>query len=270
MTSLDKRMKEYESIETSRRLMKLLPVVARIDGKSFSNVTRNLNRPYDERFLRIMDNITKDLVRESNANIGYTQSDEINLIWYTENFDSQIFFDGKVHKMNSVLAAMASTYFNYEVDFYLSEEIDSRPVFDCRVFNVPSLTESANLLVWRELDAVRNSISMAARHYYSHKQLLNKSDKQKQDMLWEIGVNWNNYPPRFKRGAYFNKQRVNKVLDTVTYDQLSDEIKEEVDKNPDLVYERKEVKEMDIPFIKSIENKVGVLFYGEQPVIKES
>ena len=43
------RMKVYEMAEAGRRLMPLLPAVARLDGKGFSGFTRGLARPFDER-----------------------------------------------------------------------------------------------------------------------------------------------------------------------------------------------------------------------------
>ncbi|KKL92895.1 hypothetical protein LCGC14_1880070, partial [marine sediment metagenome] len=101
------RMKMYEKAESGRRFMPLLPVYARLDGRSFSRFTKGFNRPYDKRMSEAMIDTTKYLVEETNALIGYSQSDEISLVWYSDSIDSQIFFDGKIQKMVSVLAALA-------------------------------------------------------------------------------------------------------------------------------------------------------------------
>lgn len=69
-----------------------------------------------------------------------------------------------------------------------------KPVFDCRVWQVPSKEEAINNFMWRELDAKKNSISMSARTYYSHDELHGKTADEMQEMLWQKGVNWNNYP----------------------------------------------------------------------------
>jgi len=65
------RMKIYEMAEAGRRLMPLLPACARLDGKSFSNFTKDMKRPYDERLSRLMVDTTKHLVKETNACMGY-------------------------------------------------------------------------------------------------------------------------------------------------------------------------------------------------------
>lgn len=69
------RMKLYEMAEAGRKFMPLLPVIARIDGRSFSKFTKGLERPYDIRLSKLMVATTKFLVQETNANCGYTQSD---------------------------------------------------------------------------------------------------------------------------------------------------------------------------------------------------
>ena len=81
--SLWDRMKFYESQACVEKLLPLIPVIARLDGKGFSKFTKGLKRPYDERLSKLMVETTKYLVKETNANCGYTQSDEITLVWYS-------------------------------------------------------------------------------------------------------------------------------------------------------------------------------------------
>ena len=81
--ALGDRMKEFEMLEAGRRLLPVIPALARIDGRRFSRFTSGLARPYDQRLSDLMIATTKHLVEETNANCGYTQSDEITLTWYT-------------------------------------------------------------------------------------------------------------------------------------------------------------------------------------------
>ena len=108
--SFGDRMKAYESQTCGIKLMPRIPVVARLDGKGFSKFTKGLKRPYDERLSNLMIETTKYLVKETNANCGYTQSDEITLVWYTDKIDSSIYFDGRLFKMIGDLSAMASVF----------------------------------------------------------------------------------------------------------------------------------------------------------------
>lgn len=73
--SLGNRMKLYERQYGGIRLLDLLPVCARMDGRAFHTFTAGLKRPYDEGLQRLMIETTKFLVAETGACIGYTQSD---------------------------------------------------------------------------------------------------------------------------------------------------------------------------------------------------
>jgi tRNA(His) 5'-end guanylyltransferase len=64
-------------------------------------------------------------------------------------------------------------------------------------------------MIWRQQDATRNSISMAASEYFSHKSLEGVSSNDKQERLFqEKGINWNDYPVKFKRGTVIKKEEV--------------------------------------------------------------
>lgn len=67
---LGDRMKLYEMAEAGRKCMPLLPIVARIDGRSFSRFTQGLERPFDRRLSGLMIETVKFLVRETGAACG--------------------------------------------------------------------------------------------------------------------------------------------------------------------------------------------------------
>ncbi len=239
-TGFGDRMKAYERQETARRLLALLPVLVRIDGKNFSRFTRGLERPYDARLSELMLATTKYLVSESNALCGYTQSDEISLLLYSDEIKSQIFFDGKIQKINSVLASMTSAYFNYHKAEALPSKREELANFDSRVWSVPTRAEAANVFLWRERDATKNSISMAAREHYSHQELKGKTSNEMQEMLFHKGTNWNDYPAFFKRGVFVQRKA---VLET----------------------ERTEITSIEMPPFDKVTNRVEVIFAGQAP-----
>lgn len=252
---LGDRMKMYERIEGGR-LMPLVPAVARLDGKCFHGLTKNMERPFDAKFTSAMIGLCAYLVEETQPLIGYTQSDEITLIWHSDCLKSQIFFDGKTHKMVSILAAMASVHF--------SDTIGREALFDCRVWSVPSKTEACNVLVWREIDATKNSVAMAARSVYSHKELYGKGRADMMDMLMEKGVNWNDYPPEHKRGTYFQRRTVKRKLSPGDIESLPP--LHNARKNPDMEFERQETRRLDMPPFLKVSNREAVVFEGADPV----
>lgn len=210
--NLGNRMKAYESQETDRKFIPTLPVYARIDGRSFSKFTKGMQRPFDPRMTDAMIEVTKYLVKETHAVIGYVQSDEISLLWHQPNTESEIFFDGRVHKMTSVLASMASAKLSQVIRGWEPFE-DRLPAFDARVISLPNKTEATNMFLWRSLDATKNAVSMACRHYYSAKQMQNKNQQQMKDMMKERGVDFDaDFPDSFKYGTFVKKVVVERLL----------------------------------------------------------
>lgn len=267
-TKLGDRMKSYEKTESGRRVMPEIPVMARLDGRSFSKFTKGFERPYDKRMSDLMVDCTEYLVSMTNACIGYTQSDEISLTWLQSTPESEIFFAGKIQKMVSSTASILTAYFNANFEKYFGEPSKTLAFFDCRVWNVPSKAEAANNFLWREQDATKNSISMAARHYYSHKQLLNKNGSEMQEMLWQKGVNWNDYPEFFKRGTYVQRTKEVRAFTAEEIDKLP--AKHAAKTNPNLEVERSKVTRLNMPPFSKVINKEGVIFNGEDPILGES
>lgn len=260
------RMKSYESFETGRRFMPYLPIYARIDGRGFSKFTRGMDRPYDIRMQRAMIETTRLLVEHTHARIGYTQSDEISLVWLQERDNGGVFFDSKIQKMVSVLAALATAAFTRAVtqeggDF--TAYADRMPHFDARVFSLPNKDEAANAILWREKDATKNAVSMAARHYYSHRELHGKSSAEMQEMLHAAGVNFNNYPPAFKRGTFLlrvveerplSNEELARIPEQHRYDKIGK------------TFTRSTVKAVDMPPFGRVTNRVDVIFESKDPL----
>lgn len=258
----------YEGAEANRRFMPLIPIVARIDGRSFSSFTRGMNRPYDKIMSDMMVDTTKFLVEETNASIGYTQSDEISLAWHSTDLRSQVWFDGRIMKMTSQLSAQATLIFNRLLAERYPSYYNRMPTFDARVWQVPNRTEAANMFIWREWDATKNSITMAASHYYSHTDLQGKNGAEKQEMLFQKGVNWNDYPSFFKRGTYLQRRTVNKAFTAAELEKLPE--KHAARTNPNLLVERSEVVAIELPIITTVTNRESVFFEGEAPILSEN
>ncbi len=261
---LGDRMKLYEGAEAQRRFMPLLPILARIDGRAFHAFTRDMARPFDAMFTNCMVQTTMALVRETGACMGYTQSDEITLAWHSTDMRSQVWFDGRIQKMTSQLAAQATLFFYRMVCENMDREYANRmPTFDARLWNVPNRTEGANVFLWREWDATKNSLSMAASAYYSHKFLMGKNGAQKHDLLMEKGVNWNDYPASFKRGTYVQRRLESKAFSAAELESLPP--KHAARANPGLMVERHVVSVLDMPPLATVTNRAEVIFDGAPP-----
>ena len=204
--SFGDRMKTYERLAESQ-LIPNLPIVVRLDGKSFSKYTSRLERPYDLKLIELMQNTCKHLMKIShNIKVAYQQSDEITLI-ISNDYDNPVEYSGRVQKLCSILAAECSVYFATHA-YILENALHDHPVFDCRIFNVPDWVEASNAVLWREQDATKNSIQLAGQSNFSHKEMQGLNNNQVQEkLLLEKNINWNDYPASFKRGSYIKREK---------------------------------------------------------------
>lgn len=227
-TTLGDRMKNnYENI-TRYYLTRRMPVIIRLDMKAGHTFTRGMKKPFDDIFVKTMQDTMKYLCENiQGCVLGYTQSDEISLVLtdYTE-ITTDAWFGNNLQKMCSVSASMATLAFNKAFNDNIVKYIDNNldadcgvtkdlteytkilinarnkgAMFDSRVFTIPK-EEVCNALIWRQQDATRNSIQSVGQANFSQKELHGKSCNNIQDMLMtQKGVNWNNYATTLKRGS---------------------------------------------------------------------
>lgn len=265
MKALGDLMKDYEMSEAGRTLMPGLPVVARLDGRNFSTLTRGLDKPFDARFVEAMDEVAKDLMVEFQPAVAYVQSDEITMAWRPVDPESgeEMIFGGRVQKLVSLLAGRASSKFSLEMVSRLPEKARSGavPSMDCRVWQFPSPRLAAACFVWREADASKNSVSMLASSHFGHKQLEGASSKLRKEMLLEKGVDWSALEPRVKRGSFFFRRSVEMEIDAATMARIP-----EAKRPASGRVLRSMVAREDLPPLASLFNLSEALFEGAAPV----
>lgn len=170
--TLGNRMKTAEQV-FSATLPKQLPIIIRVDGKAFHTYTRGMEKPFDGRMTTLMANTAQHLCKEiSGARMAYTQSDEISILvypWLQDN--SQPWFDGKVNKIVSSSAAIASVYFTLNSGIVTDGVILKPGLFDSRCFVLPTREEVVNYFIWRQSDCKRNAIQGFARSVFGQKKI---------------------------------------------------------------------------------------------------
>jgi tRNA(His) guanylyltransferase len=218
---LGDRMKAHYENRTRYYLPRRTYTLVRIDGKTFHSYTQGLERPYDSGLMQDMDTTAKALCGNvTGCTLAYVQSDEISLLLtdFTTT-GTEAWFDGNIQKIASISASMATASFSQarlERRLHALQEKEAFDIealqggrlacFDARVFSIPDVTEVENYFIWRQQDATRNSISMAAQAVCPHAELQGKSIDAMQEMLWQRGINWNDYPDRCKRGRMIVKR----------------------------------------------------------------
>lgn len=181
--------------------------------------TKGMNFPFDVVFRRAMAETTESLCKKiENVVLGYTVSDEINLVLQKVNDNSRPWMNSQICFQASRASVLATIEFN-RIFKELAEEYKSFAVgtdeeqryevykekFDTATFlsNVLPLTRAdvVEFLTWRQLSAMRNSISMTAQSFYPAEELLGKSSRELRAMLYvEQHVDWKAIPKAFTRG----------------------------------------------------------------------
>lgn len=262
--ALGDRIKKYEMFEAGRRLMPGLPIMVRLDGRSFHTFTKGMPRPFHLPMSRAMIETARYLVQETPACFAYTQSDEITLAYWNTDPKQDTLYDGRVQKLASILAGMATAKFNQEVMKHMPERARLLPVFDGRVFNMPNLDEMVECVLFRALDCAKNSITMAASAYYTHRELHGKGGAAKHEMLHAKGVNWADYPTFFKNGTFLRREIVTKEISPEVLARIPAQHRERVPA------QRREIVEMVMPPFARIANPKEVLFFGAAPLLREA
>ena len=148
---LDRRMRVFETAH-DHCVLPGIHMVARIDGRSFSHLTREgggFDAPYDERFRDAMVSTLEHLVTDCGFAVlyGYTQSDELSLLFRRE----ESMFGRKLRKLLSVLAGEASAKF--------ALTLGQHAAFDARISQLPRDEDVVDYFRWRQEDAQRNALN---------------------------------------------------------------------------------------------------------------
>lgn len=201
----------------------------RCDGRHFKSFCKGLNKPFDTIFRNTMEKTMIALCEEIQGSImGFTQSDEITIMFRKLNEKSELPFNGRKTKIETSAAASCTLFFN---KFFMEEvnkakenmkneysrhkiinETEIQDIinknfikyenkyliatFDARVFSRPNLELSKKIFIWRILDCYKNAVQMVARTNFSNKQLENKKTYEMKEMLLEKGVDIENFEHR--------------------------------------------------------------------------
>lgn len=226
---LGDRMKRYETMVDNQIVIKPCEsFIIRLDGRSFSKFTKKFHKPFDIIFVKAMGMTTLDLIKQFEAQTGYTHSDEITLIFnskcddneYLEYLEKQSknllttndkalpihMYNGRIQKILSLVSSYCSVRFNYHLvkliepikETYDTKFVDiiesMNAMFDGRIiiFQEANKYEILNHQIWRSIhDCYRNAVSTYAYTYFGPQKIFNKNTVHMiQMMLDEKSLNW--------------------------------------------------------------------------------
>ena len=199
-------MKDFE-VYSSLKVPKNSKIIVRLDGRSFHKLAKDLNliKPYDENFYQVMSKVCNELFKEFSPVFVYTFSDEISLLL------ERIPFDGRIEKINSVIASFTASSFvlHYDADF------KKPPSFDSRIIPI-SDEDVLKYFKWRQDESWKNCIASYGISFlkskYSNKIANDKINGLKSseihELLYQNGINLNDVETYKKRGiAVYRKNK---------------------------------------------------------------
>lgn len=286
---LGTRMKTFYESVPKIHLMHRCPVAIRLDGRAFHTFTQGFQKPFDELLMKSMQETMRYLCENIQGCVfGYTQSDEITLILVDyKNLTSAAWFDYEVQKVCSIAASMATMVFNkifynnafeyigvsmvdlsskeYPFKEAYKKAINKGAMFDARCFNIPK-EEVANLIYWRQLDAMRNSVQAVGQANFRHKELQGKSCADIKEMLKEKGVDWDNLPLECQRGSCCVKNAVTVGKEQVTFPSGKIMTISAIELRDATKLERAWVIDKEIPIFKGDDRKYieDLIFFEEE------
>lgn len=217
LDTLEKRMLYYRGL-TDYKLLPNAPVILMLDGRAFSKFCKRFTKPYDEKFIGMMNETAQYLCENiEGCKFAYVQSDEISLyVTDTENENSESWFGYRLVKMLSIVASLATAKFNQLLTIErlnnglssISNLKNEKLIeFDCKVWNVPTLNDVFAWFLYRQIDCIRNSKQMAAQTYIPHEELTGLHTDQQIAKLKELkGIDWFEYSDDKKFGRFIYKE----------------------------------------------------------------
>jgi len=209
MSTLKERIVDYES-NYDFKLIKKLPLVINLNGRSFKKNTSLLPKPYSTKFFEAICSSVIKLASEIDGTVFvYSFNDEIIIISKNnQTIDTEMWYDGNLQKINSAAASIATLSF-YKAAEEFGLNIIGDPTFISKSFVVPSISEVVNFLIYKQHQAYYSAVSFSCFYElskkfdidYVNKILLNTTIDDKIDILLEkCDIDFNDYPIPFRKG----------------------------------------------------------------------
>jgi len=192
-------------------LLNRVPVIININGRSFHKVTSLLDKPYCSKFSdSMLSTMVKLCMDIEGAVFAYQHNDNIAIVVRNDQTNETLpWYDNRIQKICSITSSIATQHFNMfanNVELNLLGDV----LFTSQVFCVPNMQEAINTMIYNQQHNFHVTIQLSC--FY---ELLKKYDKntikemmsdltvdEKIDLLHqECGIDFNNYPQSFRRGA---------------------------------------------------------------------
>lgn len=210
MVRLQLRQREYEN-SYNHSIIKRIPVIIKIDGRSFLKVTKNIQKPFCNKTMMIFSDVMLSLVKQIDGAIfGYQYSDKIIIILKNDKtLDTNPWFGNKIQDMASNSASIAS--YEFLTNFWNmnnAPNLEGALTFKSKAFPVPDINEAVNYIIYRQFKCMEHAINQSVFTFLKKKygnatanMLEGKSIEDRKQILKESSIDFEDYPVHFRNGV---------------------------------------------------------------------
>lgn len=231
VNTLRERIKSYEDCYDIK-LIKRLPVVIVLNGRSFKKITSLIAKPFSTEFMELMCATMIKLSQEvDGCFFSYSFNDEIVLISRNDQgLNTEAWYDNDIQKIASAVASIATLELNRAAKVN-DVQLFGDPVFTAKTFVVPNMVEAVNILISKQQQCFHSSITLACFYELLKKYdietvkqtIMDKSSAVKAEILFDnCGIEINNYPIPFRRG--FACYRAPKIINIDGDEQIKNKL----------------------------------------------
>jgi len=198
------RIQGYENT-FNNVLISRLPIIIKLSIKNYIRLIRQLNRPYDPEFMRILQETMFSTVKDlEGAVFAYHQHNEIYYILRQKENEGIGPYANQIQKIGTIISS--TTTLNFAKHYMASDnppDIVGEAVFEGLVFNIPTVSEVINYLIAKQIQCQNNCLNIIVAENLSANISNRRTSEEKKELLEaECGIifdkEYNNY---FKYGS---------------------------------------------------------------------
>lgn len=224
------RYEYVKKFEVNDRLPPNNWIVVRIDGCHFHRFSaeHSFEKPNDESALKLMNSCAVSLLEHfADIVFAYGVSDEYSFILS----EATELYQRRGSKILSVsLSYFTSVYVMKWKEFFPHKDLKGPPHFDGRVICYPRMKIVRDYLAWRQVDCHINNqyntcfwalVKSGKTEREANVYLKGTQTSNKNELLFQHGINYNTLPAMFRKGSCVYKD---KVKETVKLDESGDPV----------------------------------------------
>jgi tRNA(His) guanylyltransferase len=204
------RYSKYEN-SYSYNIIYRIPVILKINGRSFSRITKNTQKPFCHKTKNIFNQVILSLSKQIDGVVfGYQYSDKIFLVLRNDRSpDEDPWFGNNVQKIASTSASMATSEFMTQL--WAADEapnLEGNISFTSQVFGVPSIKETINYFIYQQMKCTHRAVDEAVysilwpRYGNQSATILEGKDlNQRKHILKEAGLDFDSFPAAYRLGT---------------------------------------------------------------------